>query len=206
MAGPGRRPALAYFRGRAGRVRGRPRRGPHALPAGDAALCQRRRHDTRAGVGSRQSHAGRFRVRRRDGERHTAGVEHGAVPPPCGRRAAEARRGAAGDRRRALPEASMKQIAEVVNLIPDCSQHLWSGDLMTARRALLAADPAGVLNIHGSFVLVAQEAERVVLARSLERPLRYFLAKAADGPVLIVAERIDEIATELGKRGWGAQF
>ena len=87
----------------------------------------------------------------------------------------------------------MKQIAEVVNLIPDSSQHLWSVDLGAAREALLAADPAGVLSIDGSFALVAQDGERVVLARSLERPLRYFLAKAADGPVLIVAERIDEI-------------
>jgi asparagine synthase (glutamine-hydrolysing) len=100
----------------------------------------------------------------------------------------------------------MKQIADVVNLIPDSSQHLWSGDLASARRALLAADPAGVLNIHGSFALVAQQGERVVLARSLERPLRYFLAKAADGPVLLVADRIDEIAAELGKRGWSDQF
>ena len=47
---------------------------------------------------------------------------------------------------------------------------------------------------------------RVVLARSLDRPLRYFLAKATDGPVLIVAERIDEIATELSRHGWADQF
>ena len=100
----------------------------------------------------------------------------------------------------------MKQIAEVINLIPDSSQHLWSGDLMGARRAVLNADAAAVLAIDGSFALVAQEGERVVLARSLERPLRYFLAKAADGPVLIVAERIDEIRAELERRGWGDQF
>ena len=100
----------------------------------------------------------------------------------------------------------MKQIAEVINLIPDASQHLWSRDLNSARRAILDADAAGVLQIDGSFALVAQEGERVVLARSLERPLRYFLAKAADGPVLIVAERIDEIRAELVKRGWGDQF
>jgi len=100
----------------------------------------------------------------------------------------------------------MKHIAEVVNLIPDNSQHLWSGDVAAARRALLAADPRAVLSINGSFALVAQEGERVVLARSLERPLRYFLAKAADGPVLIVAERIDEIAAELTRRGWSDQF
>jgi asparagine synthase (glutamine-hydrolysing) len=63
-----------------------------------------------------------------------------------------------------------------------------------------------VLRIDGSFALVAQEGERVVLARSLDRPMRYFLAKSADGPVLIVAERIDEIAAELARRGWADQF
>ena len=36
--------------------------------------------------------------------------------------------------------------------------------------------------------------------------MRYFLAKAVEGPALIVAERIDEIAAELGRRGWAAQF
>ncbi|HEV8382592.1 MAG TPA: asparagine synthase-related protein [Gemmatimonadales bacterium] len=99
-----------------------------------------------------------------------------------------------------------RAISRVINLIPDAAQQLWSGDLAGARRALLAADPAGVLEINGSFALVAQEGERVVLARSLERPLRYFLAKAADGPVLIVAERIDAIAAELERRGWSDQF
>lgn len=97
-------------------------------------------------------------------------------------------------------------IARVVNLIPVESQRFWSGNEADARRRLLAADPAGMLEIQGSFALVAQEGERAVLARSLDRPLRYFLAKAADGPVLIVAERIDEIAAELGRRGWTGQF
>ena len=94
----------------------------------------------------------------------------------------------------------------VINLIPDSSQRLWAGDLPMARSSLLAADPAGVLEIQGSFALIAQDGERVVLARSLERPLRYFLAKATDGPVLIVAERIDAIAAELARRGWTDQF
>ena len=97
-------------------------------------------------------------------------------------------------------------VAQVINLIPDAAQHLWSGSLDTARRALLSDDPDAVLQIAGSFALVVQDGERVLLARSLERPLRYFLAKAADGPVLIVAERIDEIRAELERRGWGDQF
>jgi asparagine synthase (glutamine-hydrolysing) len=63
-----------------------------------------------------------------------------------------------------------------------------------------------VLDIAGSFAIVAQDGERVVLARSLDRPMRYFLAKSVDGPVLIVAERIDEIAAELERRGWADQF
>jgi asparagine synthase (glutamine-hydrolysing) len=75
-----------------------------------------------------------------------------------------------------------------------------------ARRRILAADADAVLEIDGSFALVAQEGEQVRLARSLDRPMRYFLAKALDGPALIVAERIDEIAAELSRRGWAGQF
>src|SRR5215217_8228264 len=97
-------------------------------------------------------------------------------------------------------------VGRVVNLVPDASQRLWTVDLAEARSHLLAGDAAAVLDLDGSFALVAQDGQRVVLARSLERPLRYFLAKAADGPVLIVAERIDEIAAELSRRRWSDQF
>jgi asparagine synthase (glutamine-hydrolysing) len=97
-------------------------------------------------------------------------------------------------------------IARVINLIPDESQRLWSTDESEARRWLLAGDADAVLGIEGSFALIAQEGERVVLARSLDRPLRYFLAKSTDGPVLIVAERIDAIVRELERHGWAGQF
>jgi len=97
-------------------------------------------------------------------------------------------------------------ISRVINLIEEESQRVWTVDEFEARRRLLASDMGEVLRIDGSFALVAQDGERVVLARSLDRPMRYFLAKAADGPVLIVAERIDEIATELARRSWGDQF
>ncbi|MFL5595511.1 MAG: asparagine synthase-related protein [Gemmatimonadaceae bacterium] len=91
-------------------------------------------------------------------------------------------------------------------MISNGSQRLWTVDESEARRRLLASDVDAVLDIDGSFALVAQEGERVVLARSLDRPLRYFLAKAIDGPVLIVAERMDEIAAELARHGWASQF
>src|SRR5258708_23557680 len=97
-------------------------------------------------------------------------------------------------------------VARVINLIRPESQRLWNATHAEATRQLLAADANGLLGIQGSFALVAQQDERVILARSLDRPLRYFLAKAADGPVLIVADRIDEIASELTRHGWTDQF
>ncbi|MFL5600736.1 MAG: asparagine synthase-related protein [Gemmatimonadaceae bacterium] len=99
-----------------------------------------------------------------------------------------------------------QSISRIINLISDGSQRLWAVNESEARRRLLASDVNAVLSIDGSFALVAQDGERVLLARSLDRPMRYFLAKSVDGPVLIVAERIDEIAAELGRRGWAAQF
>ena len=97
-------------------------------------------------------------------------------------------------------------VSRVINLIAPESQRLWAVDESEARYRLLASDMGAVLDIDGSFAIVAQDGERVVLARSLDRPMRYFLAKSVDGPVLIVAERIDEIAAELERRGWGDQF
>jgi asparagine synthase (glutamine-hydrolysing) len=97
-------------------------------------------------------------------------------------------------------------IARIVNLVPPESQRLRGSSAADAQQRLLGSDASAVLELDGSFALIAQDGERVVLARSLDRPLRYFLAKAADGPVLIVAERIDEIAAELERRGWASQF
>jgi asparagine synthase (glutamine-hydrolysing) len=75
-----------------------------------------------------------------------------------------------------------------------------------ARARLLDAPLEDVLAIDGSYALVAANGERVCLARSLDRPLRYFLAKDSDGPVLVVAERIDAIHQVLRQRGWASQF
>lgn len=97
-------------------------------------------------------------------------------------------------------------ISRVINLIAPGSQRLWSIDEAEARNRLLADDMKPVLDIAGSFAIVAQDGERVLLARSLDRPMRYFLAKATNGPVLIVADRIDRIAAELERHGWEDQF
>jgi len=44
------------------------------------------------------------------------------------------------------------------------------------------------------------------MARSISRPIRYFIAKRADGPNLIIAERIDEIFEYLRREGLENQF
>lgn len=75
-----------------------------------------------------------------------------------------------------------------------------------ARARLATGDPAAVRELEGPFALVARRDERVFLARSLDRPLRYFLAKEVEGPMLVVAESIREIAEFLAAEGYAEQF
>ena len=86
-------------------------------------------------------------------------------------------------------------VNRILNLTPD-----------EARTRLLHGTPEAVRGIDGSFALIAREGKRVRLARSLDRPLRYFLAKRAEGPALIVADRIDAIHAWLKSEGLDAQF
>ncbi len=99
-----------------------------------------------------------------------------------------------------------RPIARVLDLVDPASQRIWNMTAGAARRRLLSDDAGAVLGIEGSFALVAREGERVCLARSLDRPLRYFLAKEKAGPMLVVAERIDDISKCLEAEGYGEQF
>ena len=60
--------------------------------------------------------------------------------------------------------------------------------------------------IDGQFAIVAKQGNIVRMARSIGRPMRYFLAKQAAGPMLIVAERIDQLLHHLQQEGLGDQF
>ena len=79
-----------------------------------------------------------------------------------------------------------KYIARLVNLIPEDRQHLFDLTPDEARQRLISGDPDGVRSIAGSFALVARQDDEVFLARSLDRPLRYFLAKEVEGPMLSI--------------------
>lgn len=100
----------------------------------------------------------------------------------------------------------MKPLARVINLIDPATQQILNMDPAEAEKRLLADDPRAVVGIEGSFALVARDGERVAMARSLDRPLRYFLAKEKDGPMLVVASRIDAIRRCLAEHGYRDQF
>jgi asparagine synthase (glutamine-hydrolysing) len=97
-------------------------------------------------------------------------------------------------------------IARVLDLVPAESQSILNLSPEEARTRLLSDAAERVLEIEGSFALVARDGERVRMARSLDRPLRYFLAKEADGPMLVVADRIDAIRDALEGEGYADQF
>jgi asparagine synthase (glutamine-hydrolysing) len=71
---------------------------------------------------------------------------------------------------------------------------------------LIFRQPDAAQQIEGSFALVARQGKTVKMARSLDRPMRYFLAKRAEGPALVVAHRIDTIREWLNSEGLGDQF
>jgi asparagine synthase (glutamine-hydrolysing) len=105
-----------------------------------------------------------------------------------------------------LPRSMDDYIEKLVDLTDPATQRLYNMTLEEARERILHGSPESVLGIDGSFAIVAREGKRVRLARSLDRPLRYFLAKRREGPALIVADRIDAIHEQLKKEGLARQF
>ncbi len=97
-------------------------------------------------------------------------------------------------------------VARVVDLTDPAAQRIPNMSIEEARERVASGDPGRVREIDGSFSIVARVGRRVRLARSLDRPLRYFLAKEAAGPALIVSDRIDAIHAFLEKEGLAGQF
>ena len=72
--------------------------------------------------------------------------------------------------------------------------------------AIISGDASRVRNIEGQFAIVEKVGQDVFMARSIGRPMRYFLAKQVAGPLLIVAERMDEIYEFLKSKNLHSQF
>ncbi|MEQ1575766.1 MAG: asparagine synthase-related protein [Vicinamibacterales bacterium] len=100
----------------------------------------------------------------------------------------------------------LRPVSRVIDLLDPSLNRLHNMDVEEARGRVLAGDPAGIRAIDGSFALVAVDGITVRLARSMDRPLRYFLAKRKEGPALFVADRIDTLHTALTREGLAGQF
>ena len=97
-------------------------------------------------------------------------------------------------------------VARLVDLLDPALNRLHNVDVAEAGRRVRAGDPAAVRGIDGSFALVTMDGITIRMARSMDRPMRYFLAKRHEGPALFVADRIDTLQQALDEVGFGSQF
>ena len=97
-------------------------------------------------------------------------------------------------------------VERVVDLLDPSLNRLRNTSYDDAVRRVLSGDANRVAEIDGSFALLARDGKTVRMARSLDRPMRYFLAKRAAGPALIVADRMDAIHAQLEREGLADQF
>jgi asparagine synthase (glutamine-hydrolysing) len=105
-----------------------------------------------------------------------------------------------------VAEALAQYVERVVDLTEPEANQIYNMSLDDARRLLLEQPAEAVRSIEGSFALLARSGKNIKMARSLDRPMRYFLAKRSEGPALVVAPRIDAIYEWLKSEGLDAQF
>lgn len=97
-------------------------------------------------------------------------------------------------------------VERVVDLLDPAANCIFNMSVEEARARVLTGQAEAVAEIDGSFALLARDGKTVRMARSLDRPMRYFLAKREAGPALIVADRIDAIHAQLEREGLADQF
>src|SRR6059036_2900555 len=97
-------------------------------------------------------------------------------------------------------------IERVVDLLDPSLNRIYNMSVEEARQLVLSGKPEAVRDVDGSFALLGREGKTIRMARSLDRPMRYFLAKRQEGPALIVADRIDTLYNQLKADGLDNQF
>ncbi len=97
-------------------------------------------------------------------------------------------------------------VEQLIDLTEPDANQIYNLSIEDARELILKHPAQDAIQIHGSFALVARSGKTVRMARSLDRPMRYFLAKQKEGPALIVAHRIDAIYGWLKAAGLDGQF
>jgi asparagine synthase (glutamine-hydrolysing) len=99
-----------------------------------------------------------------------------------------------------------RTLERVVDLTDPARNVIYNMSLEEARARVASGDPVAVGRIDGQFALLGTSGQDVLLARSISRPLRFFIAKRAEGPCLVAADRIDAIHGWLRGQGLAEQF
>src|SRR6056297_1028704 len=101
---------------------------------------------------------------------------------------------------------TQQTIDRLVNLMNRDANVLLNRTIEEAESTVRSGDRGAIAKIEGQFAICQKDGRTVRLARTIGRPMRYFMAKLKAGPCLIVAERIDEIARWLKDEGLSDQF
>ncbi len=101
---------------------------------------------------------------------------------------------------------SVQLIERLINLVDPAGNVFLNMSADEALVRVASGDPEQVRQIDGQFALIHKTGKIVRMARSIGRPLRYFIAKQHAGPVLVIAERIDTILQWLKGEGLDGQF
>jgi asparagine synthase (glutamine-hydrolysing) len=97
-------------------------------------------------------------------------------------------------------------VSKVVDLTNPGKNVIYNMSHEEAVNAVRSGNTEAVREIDGQFSLVSVEGRTIRMARSIGRPIRYFIAKRPGGPELVIAERIDTIFDYLKKEGLDHQF
>lgn len=97
-------------------------------------------------------------------------------------------------------------ISKVIDLTNPQKNIIYNMTHQEAVAIIRSGDGEAVRKIDGQFALISVDGKTIRMARSIGRPIRYFIAKRAVGPQLVVAERIDVIFDYLKKEGMDDQF
>ena len=97
-------------------------------------------------------------------------------------------------------------ISKVIDLTHPEKNIIYNMSHEEAVERVNSGDLEAVREIDGQFCLVAIEGKTIRMARSIGRPIRYFIAKLESGPQLVIAERIDTIYDYLKKENMDDQF
>lgn len=97
-------------------------------------------------------------------------------------------------------------VERLVDLMDPADNVLLNMTPEEAADAVASGDPDRIRGIDGQYAIVQKRGNLVRMARSIGRPMRYFLAKQVEGPCLVVAERIEQLREQLERDVLADQF